>query len=123
MTQMRYTMLISALAAASLLAAGCEQRTDNDKVGQATNPPATTPSRSATTLPPMTSSDSTNKTGGAVDDTMLTAKVKAALLAEPGLKSTQIDVTTRDATVTLSGNIDSPTMRDRAKQVAMGIDG
>ena len=122
MIQMKYTMLISALAVASLLAAGCEQRASGDKVGQATSP-STTPSRPATTSPPMTSSDQTSKTSGAVDDTMLTAKVKAALLAEPGLKSTQIDVATKDATVTLSGNVDSSTMRDRAKQVAMGIDG
>ena len=57
------------------------------------------------------------------DDTAITAKVKASILAEPGLKSTQINVDTKNATVTLSGTVDSDIMRDRAKQIAMATDG
>lgn len=126
MAQMKYTILISALAAASLLTAGCEQRpASGDKVGQATNP-ATNPDKPAL----MAQNDLTNKagkamdaTGKAMDDTMITAKVKAALLAEPGLKSAQIDVATNDATVTLSGTVDSGALRDRAKQIALATEG
>ncbi len=57
------------------------------------------------------------------DDTAITAKVKAAILAEPGLKSLQINVDTKDATVTLTGNVDSDMLRDRAKQIAMATEG
>ena len=45
------------------------------------------------------------------------------LLAEPGLKSQQINVATKDATVTLSGTVDSDIARDRAKQIALSTDG
>ena len=140
MSQLRYTILISALAAASLAAAGCEQKSTGDKVGQVNPPqqamqpaPAPAPTQSASndqgtssTSPSSTmSSPSASQGTGttAVDDTMITAKVKAALLAEPGLKSTQIDVATKDATVTLSGAVESQTMKDRAKQVAMSTEG
>ena len=59
----------------------------------------------------------------AMDDSMITVKVKAALLAEPALKSSQIDVATKDATVTLSGTVDSAAMKDRAKQIALATEG
>jgi len=64
-----------------------------------------------------------DKIAGKADDAAITAKVKAAILAEPGLKSLQIDVDTKDATVTLSGNVATDTLRDRAKQIAMSTEG
>ncbi|TMI02421.1 MAG: BON domain-containing protein [Betaproteobacteria bacterium] len=64
-----------------------------------------------------------DKIAMAADDTAITAKVKAAILAEPGLKSLQINVDTKDATVTLSGNVDSDMLRDRAKQIATSTEG
>ena len=64
-----------------------------------------------------------DKIAMATDDTAITAKVKAAILAEPGLKSLQINVDTKDATVTLSGNVDSDMLRDRAKQIATSTEG
>ena len=59
----------------------------------------------------------------AADDTTITAKVKAAIIAEPGLKSLDINVDTKDATVTLSGTVDSANLRDRAKQIASSTPG
>jgi hyperosmotically inducible periplasmic protein len=126
MGQLRYTILISALAAASLAAVGCEQRTSGDKVGQLDRPAQQiAPAAGQMTAGDQTAANSQGKgpVAASMDDTMITAKVKAALLAEPGLKSTLIDVTTRDATVTLSGAVDSPAMRDRAKQVALSTEG
>jgi hyperosmotically inducible periplasmic protein len=64
-----------------------------------------------------------DKIGGAADDAAITAKVKAAILAEPGLKSLSINVDTKGATVTLSGNVASDNLRDRAKQIAMSTEG
>jgi osmotically-inducible protein OsmY len=113
------TLLVTALAAAALLTVGCEQRgTDTSKTtGQAAPAPTATAKIEAKT------SQAADKVAMVADDTAITAKVKAAILAEPGLKSLQINVDTKDATVTLSGNVDSDMLRDRAKQIAMSTEG
>ena len=142
---MKPALLVAALAAAAAVTVGCEQRGANDTVGkrmdqssgkmQAQNAPGGT----ASTAPGGTSSDkmastqpdkssgqpnqAADKIGGAADDAAITAKVKAAILAEPGLKSLSINVDTKNATVTLSGNVASDNLRDRAKQIAMSTDG
>ena len=59
----------------------------------------------------------------AADYTAITGKVKAAIIAETGLKSLEINVDTRDATVTLSGTVDSANLRDRARQIAASTPG
>jgi len=110
------TLLVSALAAAALLSVGCEQRGTETRTGQ-TAAPTTTAKIEAKT------SQAADKVAMAADDTAITAKVKAAILAEPGLKSLQINVDTKDATVTLTGNVDSDMLRDRAKQIAMSTEG
>jgi osmotically-inducible protein OsmY len=118
--EMKPALLVVALAAA-VLTAGCEQRA-NDTVGKRD----TASGSLAQTSPPATPSTNTppgTKVGNAADDAAITAKVKAAILAEPGLKSLQINVDTKDQTVTLSGNVDSGPMRDRAKQIAMSTEG
>jgi hyperosmotically inducible periplasmic protein len=58
-----------------------------------------------------------------VDDAAITAKVKAAVLAEPGLRTLEIDVDTNDGVVTLSGVVDNPTLKERAALVAQGVGG
>jgi hyperosmotically inducible protein len=62
-------------------------------------------------------------TAPAADDVATTARVKAAVFAEPGLKSLDINVETRNATVTLSGSVDSPDLRERAKRIAASTPG
>ena len=111
------TLLVTALAAAALLTVGCEQRgTSDTRTGQAAAPTTTAKIEAKT-------SQAADKVAMAADDTAITAKVKAAILAEPGLKSLQINVDTKEATVTLSGNVDSDMLRDRAKQIAMSTEG
>lgn len=63
------------------------------------------------------------KTGVAIDDAEITAKVKAAIFAEPGLKTLQISVDTVKGVVTLSGSVDSPTNSNRAKALAVAVAG
>ena len=63
------------------------------------------------------------KAGVAIDDAEITAKAKAAIFAEPGLKSLQISVNTVNGVVTLSGSVDSISSSDRAKTVASAIAG
>lgn len=61
--------------------------------------------------------------GQAIDDTQLTAKVKASLLNEPGLKSTKITVVTKDGVVTLTGSLTSNSSIDVAGKIASDTDG
>jgi len=63
------------------------------------------------------------KAGVAIEDTEITAKVKAAIFAEPGLKTLQISVDTVKGVVTLSGSVDSLRNSDRAKALAGAVAG
>ena len=60
-------------------------------------------------------------TGEYVDDTVLTTKVKAAILNEPSLKSAEINVETFKGVVQLSGFVSSQTASYRAVEVARGV--
>src|SRR5580700_4913468 len=52
--------------------------------------------------------------GEVVDDSVITTKVKAALVAEPATKARDITVITREGIVQLSGFVESPTERATA---------
>lgn len=62
-------------------------------------------------------------TGQALTDTAITSKVKAAIFAEPGLKSLQINVETNDGMVTLTGTVNSQGNSDKAVTIARNVDG
>jgi hyperosmotically inducible protein len=62
-------------------------------------------------------------TGEYVDDTMITAKVKTAILKEPTLKSAEINVETFKGQVQLSGFVTSQMNMQRAVEVARGVGG
>jgi len=61
--------------------------------------------------------------GDKIDDATITAKVKTALIGEPGLKSLQINVDTANGVVTLSGTVDSSSSVDRVTRVVMAVQG
>jgi len=63
------------------------------------------------------------KTGVVIDDVAITSKVKAAIFAEPGLKTLQISVDTVKGVVTLSGSVDSLKSSHRAKELASAVVG
>ena len=58
------------------------------------------------------------KTGQAMDDAGITAAVKTKLAGERLANLTQVNVDTKDAVVTLSGDVDTPDQRARAEQIA-----
>jgi len=62
-------------------------------------------------------------TGEYVDDTVLTAKVKAEIFNEPSLKSAEINVETFKGVVQLSGFVNSREDINKAAQVARGVKG
>ena len=62
-------------------------------------------------------------TGEYVDDTVITTKVKAAILHEPMLKSAEINVETFKGVVQLSGFVSSPAAESKAVEVARTVGG
>jgi hyperosmotically inducible protein len=70
-----------------------------------------------------TSTPTQQSTGQAIDDGVVTAKVKAKLVEDPVTKAHQINVETFKGTVQLSGFVETDQARTRALQLAKGVDG
>jgi osmotically-inducible protein OsmY len=62
-------------------------------------------------------------TGQYFDDSLITTKVKAAILNEPSLKVSQINVETYKGVVQLSGFVDSAEAGGKATQLAREVKG
>ena len=62
-------------------------------------------------------------TGEYVDDSVITSKVKAAILNEPTLKVAEINVETFKGTVQLSGFVSSQAAANRAVELASRVNG
>jgi hyperosmotically inducible protein len=84
----------------SVLAAGCSNEPDKAAV----SPPAAS-------------------VGTQLDDTVVTSKVKSALLADPDIKSFDLKVETRKGEVQLAGYVDNQTQIDRALATTRGVEG
>ena len=66
----------------------------------------------------------TGKSAGTnVDDTAITASVKAKLVADKPANLTKVDVDTTQGTVYLTGMVDNPEQRARAEQIAWQASG
>jgi hyperosmotically inducible periplasmic protein len=61
--------------------------------------------------------------GDVVDDGVITAKVKAALIDDPVTKAGQINVDTKGGVVQLQGFVDNNEEKMRATEVASGVSG
>lgn len=88
-------------------------------------PDATTPPSSSSTTGDMSSAaaGAVSEAGTAVEDTVITGKVKAAFLADSNVKGLEIKVDTKDGNVTLMGAVDNQAQIDNAVKIAHGIDG
>ena len=104
-TRFELLALSTALAALTALAVGCSKAPD------ATGASATGASAPSTTV------------GTVIDDSIVTASVKAALLADPDLKGFDFKVETRKGEVQLSGFVDKQTQIDIAVTVAGAVTG
>ena len=62
-------------------------------------------------------------TGEYIDDSVITTKVKAALVEDPVTKAYQINVETFKGEVQLSGFVDSAQAKAKAGEVARGVKG
>jgi hyperosmotically inducible protein len=80
----------------------------------------------AVTLASVVGCASTSKqegTGEYVDDSVITTKVKAAILGEPSLKVAEINVETFNGVVQLSGFVTSTALANKAVEIAGKVSG
>jgi osmotically-inducible protein OsmY len=77
----------------------------------------------ASTVVGCSSTPTQQSTGQAIDDGVVTAKVKAKLIEDPVTKAHQINVETFKGTVQLSGFVETDQARTRALQLARSTDG
>jgi hyperosmotically inducible periplasmic protein len=61
--------------------------------------------------------------GNTLDDSVITGRVKAALLGDKSVKSFDISVATQKDAVQLSGFVNNQGQMDRAVEIARGVDG
>lgn len=64
-----------------------------------------------------------SSTGEYVDDTVITTKVKAAIIKEPNLSAAEVNVETYKGVVQLSGFVSSAADIRRAVELARAVDG
>jgi len=119
---------LAAVAAVATLAglAGCDRNDPRERVTAAPSP--ATPPQSAPAMPSQSPAAGLppageRSAGQVVDDAGITAKVKAALIAEKGVNGMSINVDTSQGNVTLTGKVPDQSQVERATQVARGIDG
>ena len=68
--------------------------------------------------------DTSDKSAGqVVDDTVITSKVKAALLADPDIAGLKINVDTAKGKVTLKGEVKTLALRRKAESLARDVQG
>jgi hyperosmotically inducible protein len=63
------------------------------------------------------------KAGKYVDDAWITAKIKALLLKDEGVKGLAVNVETHQGAVQPSGWVNTPEQIIRAEKIALGVDG
>jgi hyperosmotically inducible protein len=119
----RLPLAVLAAASFALIGAGCSDPTPTP-TAKAPAGPTMGQKLDATADKIAAKTDTaTANAAAAIDDATITTKVKAAVLAEPGLASLKIDVDTKDAVVTLAGTVDSPALKERATQIAQNVGG
>jgi osmotically-inducible protein OsmY len=67
--------------------------------------------------------DDGKTTGDVIDDSAITAKVKAAFVQDPAVRAIDVKVTTFKGAVQLSGWADSAAEKARAEEVAKNVPG
>ena len=84
---------------------------------------ATAAMKSAATEVGNEASAAMTKAGEALEDGVITTKVKTALLADPDVRGSSIDVDTKNGVVTLKGSAGKASAMDRAAQIARDTGG
>ena len=99
-----------------LLVAACENRTPRPKT-------ETAASTGSSQTPGQRLDQATDQAKKSAGDAATTAKVKAALANDVGLKTLGIDVDSNSGVVTLKGQVDSLDTKNRAQAAAQQVKG
>jgi hyperosmotically inducible periplasmic protein len=102
--------------------AGCQQDGTAEKAGQKVDQAAESAGKKVEGAGDAAAGKA-EKTGEYLDDSAITAKIKAEILSDPLLKVSQIEVTTTNGVVRLSGTVDSEQSIDRAMEIARSVKG
>ena len=100
--------------------AGCDQQGPAEKTGRQMDEAAQKTTEKAKEAGEAVG-EKVEKAGAFLDDAAITAKIKADILSDPLLKVLQINVTTTNGNVTLSGVVDSKQSIDRALEIARRV--
>jgi osmotically-inducible protein OsmY len=100
-------------------AKAAETRAKTDAKAQMKTADASKPAKEKSAAP----ASKKESTGEYIDDAVITAKVKEAVLEEPSLKSAEINVETSKGTVQLSGFVRSRVDINKAVEVAKHVKG
>ena len=87
------------------------------------SPSTTAPLPPATSGPTAPTPPAASTLGQKVDDATITAKVKSALIADPDVKGTDVNVDTSGGVVSLKGAMANQAQADKAVQIARGVEG
>lgn len=115
-------LVVAACLSVSLGLAGCQKEGGAEEAGRQIDQAAERMGNQLETTK-ASMDEKAERAGNYMGDAGITAKIKAEILAESTLKVFQIDVTTTDGVVTLSGTVDSPLSLERASQIARNNQG
>ncbi|MBK1732388.1 BON domain-containing protein [Thiococcus pfennigii] len=118
----RFSLVASLALAFAFGSVGCEQEGPAEETGQDIDQ-ATEKTGEKMEAAKESVGDAAERTGQYMSDAMITAKIKAGMLADPLLEVLRIEVTTTNGAVKLSGVIDSQESIDRSIEIANGIEG
>ena len=100
--------------------AGCQQEGTAEKAGQNIDKAAESAGKKVDKVSEAVV-EKVEKAVEYMDDSAITAQIKAEILSDPLLKVSQIEVTTANGVVKLSGTVDSQQSIDRAMEIARSV--
>jgi hyperosmotically inducible periplasmic protein len=100
--------------------AGCQQERSTEKAGRKIDQAAKKAGEKTEEVR-KTLGEKAKRADEYIGDAVITAKIKAEILSDPLLKVSQINVTTVNGVVKLSGLVDSQQSRDRAIKIAHSV--
>lgn len=124
---MKLVTTVLALAVTAALTTACDrpktQSTAYNNSGASATPSTTTTTTSVTPATTNMAPGPAGDASGAVSETITTGKVKAAIAADPGMKDSDVSVTTNAGVVMLSGTVKSQDQVAIATNLAQKMDG
>jgi hyperosmotically inducible periplasmic protein len=129
------TVLVAVLLSA-VFAGGCSRRqpaegqassgsstTDTTTASRASGSSDTGTSSGTSGSSGISGSGTATKAGVAIDDSVITTKIKSSILSDSAIKGSDISVETKNGEVTLTGTVKNQAQLDRAQKLALNTDG